>query len=248
MNTPASFPCSSARIGQPSSLAPPVATLQNKFPITLEGTVRPYVCNIPDDQVLCLSSPDCHVQVFLVAWMDKNRGEVAHVAFPSTGAGKFTLGMLLHDQDSRHLKVQACMRFRDKESNNTRSITLAVSASDLTHLLQGHTDSFRMYDQFSDGNYVDITLSVKNALDYANHPDSPPSNPRITFGPSALDHIGVLNDSMGHVSSQIMANLCTNTVCMPPGTIPFKKGITRYHPVVSFFSLCMGTPAYVLLL
>jgi hypothetical protein len=224
------------------------ASTQKKYPITLEGTVRPYVCNIPDDQVLCLSGPDCHVQVFLVAWMDKHRGELAHVAFPASGAGNFTLGMHLHDQDSRHLKIQVCMRIRDQESNNVRTTTLAVSATDLTPLLQGTADSFRMYDQFTEGNYVDITLRVKNALDYANHPESPSSNPRITFGPSALDHIATLNNSMGLVSEHIMNNLCTNTVCMPPGTTPFKRGMTRCPPPFVFLSLFLGTPAYVLML
>ena len=222
------------------------------YPIRLEGTVRPYVCNIAEDQLIRFSGPDCHVQVFCLAWMDKHRGELAHVAFPSGGgAGNFALGMDLHEHDSRHLKVQVSMRIRDEETNNVRTITLAVSASDLTTLLQGQSDSFRMYDQFTDGNYVDITLRIKNATDYANHPQSLAGSPLITLGPSALDNIGALNASMAQVSAHVNANLATNSVCIPAGAMPFKKGMTRSVPPLPFplffFSLCVGTPAYSLL-
>ena len=75
-------PKSRARVGSTDSTASSA-----RFPIVLEGTVRPFVCNIAEDQFIRFSGPNCHVQVFLVAWMDKTRGEIAHVAFPGKGGG-----------------------------------------------------------------------------------------------------------------------------------------------------------------
>lgn len=148
----------------------------------------------------------------------------------SQGSGTFMLSLNVRDGDPKYLKLQACVRVRDPESKNKRNFNVAVSCADLAKMLEGEEESFIMQDQFTPGNFVDVSMRVNNASDFRNHVShkDDAEKPLITFGPSALDKIAAWNDIVSRVSNELVQNLQKNKITMSPGSEGFKDGITWY--------------------
>ncbi len=246
----------------PAALSTPsVSSSPRKYPIHVEGTARVFTTFLPVDAIDQMDEP-CKApprQVFMYAWIDKENGVSSHVSEPfSEDGGRFAFKMEIKDGDSPALKLHASLRTQDQESKNFRTFPLAVSCSDLEALLQGGEDSFCMEDQFMEGNFVSVTLRVKNADQYRNHLSclTDQSKPFIGFGSTALDRIAECNEIMARISSQIQKNIVANKMVDAPGFANFKMGLTRCEPPppthlappLLFVSLFLGTPAYILLL
>jgi hypothetical protein len=241
---------------------PPVASgpttgVVVEYPLKLQGTVRLFTNNLPMDSFINLSNPGDH-QTYTYCWIDGTRGSGAHVAFAAQGApGVFNLNINLRQEDPDLLKMQACMRMRDENTNNLRTVTLAVSAVDLGKLLSGEEDHIVMCDQFIEGNYCELTIRLTNASDYANFkgPQAEKglgllpvasTKPFIQLKPSSLRSLKDINEQVTTVSSRFIDAMGRFNVSMAKGGAPFYRGVTRSVPTpVLFLSLMLGTPAYV---
>jgi hypothetical protein len=227
----------------------------SEYPLQLKGTVRLYTCNLPVDTFVDLSDPNDH-QAYAYCWIDSERGNGGHVTYSSPSAsGDFHLRINLRQSDPDLLKLQVCMWLRDKSTNNFRTVTVSLSAADLTKLLNGEEQQVVMYDQFIPGNFCDVMLRAVNASDYANfhgadkNKNSLSQKPLIRLSPSALRSIPELNQEFKQLSEAFCKSLASQNIQIPAGGEPFRIGVTRSPPIPTpllFLSLMLGTPAHVL--
>jgi hypothetical protein len=235
-----------------SSLRQASKTVLTEYPLRMEGTARLYTCNLPMDTFVDFSDPKDH-QSYTYCWIDGERGRGGHISFPTPGtSGVFKLDINLRQGDPDLLKTQVSMHMRDQNTNNFRTVTLAVSAVDLSKLLAGETDRVVMYDQFVPGNFCDLSIRATNASDYANFQaatavSASTTKPLLQLRPSSLRNLKIINDQVKSVSDQFVDAMGRFNVAMAKGGEPFYRGVTRCPPApVLFFSLMLGTPAYAL--
>ena len=230
--------------------------ISTEYPLRMEGTARLYTCNLPMDSFVDFSDPKDH-QSYTYCWIDGERGRGGHISFPTPGtSGVFKLDINLRQGDPDLLKTQVSMHMRDQNTNNFRTVTLAVSAVDLEKILAGETDRVVMYDQFVPGNFCDLSIRATNASDYANFKAAATASelglilgpkPLLQLRPSSLRNLKIINDQVKSVSDQFVDALGRFNVAMAKGGEPFYRGVTRSPPApVLFFSLMLGTPAYAL--
>jgi hypothetical protein len=236
------------------------SSVPSEYPIRLEGRVKTFAAKLPIDSLADLSGGTLDgARVFLYCWVDQTRGQGAHVHYQSSHLasdpvdpalrhnGWFCMDMSLRDGDPDILKVAACMRMKDQETNNTRNATLAVSGTQLDRLLMGEEQTFTMVDQFVPGNFTEVVMRATNASDYANHPGAHPGAPRISLSRSSLwDIETVFRPVVTDNSNRILDILVSNKMKATKGGSGFLAGMTRSVPC--FITLFLGTPAYVLML
>ena len=237
-----------------------------EYPVTLEGQMRTFVARMPVEALVDLSDGS-DISVFLYCWANPERGQGAHAHYKpcdiasSPGSpvvpfhnGEFKLTLNLRDQDPDLLKLTACMRMKDPQTNNTRNAVLATSAVQLDRLLMGEEQSLVMYDQFTPGNYTEVIIRASNAADYGNCVSALTSRPSVRgaldVGPfirlsrSNLWDMDVFEKEVMGVSNRIGESLQKHGVQYTPGGAQFNTGLTRCDRVLLFISLFLGTPAY----
>jgi hypothetical protein len=162
--------------------------------------------------------------------------------------------MAIRDGDPDLLKVMACFRMKDNETNNRRTTTLAASAVHLGKLLETGEQRHTMYSQFDMGNYVELLVRVTNASqqsssmmgERAAHP------PLVRLQRSALWDVKEMAQDAQDVSSSMRSSMNKYAMKDPPGGASFRLGETRCDFVAPlptpllFLCLCLGTPAYSL--
>jgi hypothetical protein len=225
--------------------------------LQLVGRVKTFVARLPVNALEDLSGKD--LRVYIYCWIDSTRGQGGHVHYnpcdiasephkrPKHDGGFSITVNVKKSGDPDLIKIMACMRMKDQETQNTRNATLAVSAAQLDRMLTGEEQGLTMFDQFTPGNYTEVRIGVANAADFANHASTPAGStlPRITFRRSSLwDIETVFRPSVTSASNSIMSVLVSNRMEPTEGGAPFLSGLTRF---VYFLSLFLGTPAYVLL-
>lgn len=244
---------------QPNHVPRPNALPSSKsvvdYPLHIEGTARLYTCNLPMDTFVDFSNPKDH-QSYTYCWINGDRGAGGHISFPTPGTcGEFKVDLSVRQGDPDLLKTQVSMHFRDENTKNFRTSTLAVSVVDLCKLLEGGEDRVVMYDQFVQGNFCDLTFRLTNASDYANYKGdsgvgrSVSTRPKsfLNLKPSALRGLKDINEQVNSVSQHFVDAMGQNNVAMAKGGEPFYRGVTRFVPQpLLFFSLMLGTPAYAL--
>ncbi len=198
-----------------------------------QGVVRVYTCEIPDDSIIDVSSTGIN-PIYVTCWIDGQRGKSAHVSFQSRShPGTFTLDLNLKDGDPDKLKIQLCMRMLDTETGNRRSAELGTSYACIQPMMLGQIDEFVVPNTFSPGNKVQVAMSLGNASDFRNHPDSATDmhKPLLRFTESKIDYIDQFNAHVNMVSATIGTNNGTNRTKMPPGGDAFQDGTTRCSPL-----------------
>lgn len=251
-----------------SSALPPYTRAIMEYPVVLEGRARTFVARMPVEALVDVSDGS-DISVFLYCWASPERGQGARAHYKpcdiaaSTGQqapdpthnGEFRLTVNIRDDDPDLLKITACMRMKDPQTNNTRNAVLASSAVQLDRLLMGEEQSLTMYDQFTPGNYTEVVIRASNADDYANCARAAralagrndlDSGPRIRLSRSHLWDLDVFDKEVTAVSSKIGDSILKNGVQYTPGGAQFNTGLTRSARVVLFISLFLGTPAYAL--
>lgn len=235
---------------QQASTGLPISSSEScLMPVHFAGSVKLSYMGIPMNTVLDLSDHGAG-HAFLTAWIDKTRGQSAHVHFQeaTTGlraatksrveqTGSFRFSLPFRHQDSNLLKLQFCLRMQDKETRNRRSMELCMSYAEMNTMLRGESDQFRIVNQFDESISADVTLSIVNARDFRNHPGSANDcgKPFLTLSPSHLTQLKAVNQDAEGLSCYIGRVLKSNGCAMPPGGAPFELGLTRY-PLCS--SLC----------
>lgn len=228
---------------QQASTGLPVSTSESPdMPVHFSGSVKLSYMGIPMNTVLDLSDHGAG-QAFLTAWVDKTRGQSAHVHFQeaNTGlraddtkgrvvqTGTFVFSLPFRHQDPNLLKLQFCLRMQDSETRNRRSMELCMSYAEMDKMLRGGCDRFRIVNQFDTSITADVALSISNAKDFRNHPTSANDcgKPYLTLSPSHLTQLKAVNRDAEGVSCYIGRVLKKNGCAMPPGGAPFEMGLTR---------------------
>jgi hypothetical protein len=215
--------------------------------VMFQGKVQLYTCGISETTFMDFSDTALR-QVYATCWIDGERGKSAHVEFPVKGMpGQFQLSLPFRDGDPEWVKVQLSMRMRDEETNNRRTAELCMSHADMTPMLRGEVDAFRMPNQFNEGTYADVALLIPNAAEFRNHPTSAQdmSKPLLTLSPSKLAGMVDHNKDMRKLSAAVTDVLHKNDGKAPPGGEPFLDGMSRLPRALLALSLLLGTPAYV---
>lgn len=220
--------------------------------VHFSGTVKLSYMGLPMETMLDLSEHGTG-HAFVTAWVDRSRSQSAHVKFqddsmesqPGKGRkaradkakvmqnGSFQFSMPLCHQDPDRLKLQFCLRMRDQETNNRRSMELCMSYADMKVMLQGKTDTFRIVNQFDQLIAADVSLSITNAEDFRNHPSSASdcSKPYLTLVASKLRLLESVNKDAEDLSVYMQKTLDKNRCVMPPGGAAFQMGLTRSVPI-----------------
>lgn len=210
--------------------------------VQVEGTVQLFVSDMPESSFVDLTNSGTH-PVFACCWIDRHRGQTAHVEFPpGSGVGVFRVDLDFKDGDTDKLKVQLSMRMQDPGTSNRRTVPLTTSCAHMTPMLAGRPDLFRMPDQFVAGNFVNVTMRVLNHADFKDRP--------LDLKPSALNKIPAFNKHVRRVSEAIEANNKLNNTQFPRGTGSMRSGDSRCAPLPTplvVLALALGTPAYTLL-
>ena len=243
-----------------------------EYPLQISGRARTFVSRMPIDALQDLSdNGGSGITVFMYCWIDHERGQGGHVHFvpcdiagdssvhnnPAFGShnGEFSLSLPIRDKDPDLLKLMGCMRMKDQETRNTRTVTLATSAVQLDRLLMGEEQCVTMYDQFCPSNYTEVVLKASNATEFANHASHASSMhdggqfeglPYINFCKSHLWSMGLCDDEINNVTNSIQEKIMKYGMQAPPGGDEFTYGQTRFEKALLFLSLCLGTPAYTL--
>lgn len=237
--------------------------------VRLEGRARTFVNRLPAD-VVCDLTDGSPMHVYMYCWIDSERGQGARVhyspcdiaASPGTvGAeiqhhGEFDLALHVLDNDPDLLKIMACMRMKDQETKNSRTVTLAASAVQLDRLLMGEEQKLTMYSQFDPGNYTEVVIRASNAQEFANCASAKAAGqehrPLVKLSRSSLWDMDVSDQAVNGVSAAIVEKIQKYLMSAPPGGEPFIAGLTRsprrvacIKPLV-FLSLFLGTPGYAL--
>lgn len=239
--------------------------------VMLEGRARTFVNRLAAEAV-CDLGDNSHMRVYMYCWIDSERGQGAHVHYaprdialqPGSGTGlqdaqhdgEFSMGLHVLDNDPDLLKIMACMRMRDQETKNERTVTLAASAVQMDRLLMGEEQTLTMYSQFDPGNYTEVVIRASNANEFANCPHATPSVsgqplPLVKLSRSNLWDMGISDQVASEVSGNMQEKIQKYLMESPPGGQPFIPGLTRSAPVsqndpLLFFSLFLGTPGYAL--
>ena len=218
---------------------------QPRHTVRFQGKIRVFTSGLPEDTFVDLSENGTH-HMYATCWIDGNRGKSAHVAFPSYGnvgascsQGPETLGTFALELDycdtgdSNALKIQFCMRMLDPDSQNRRSAEICMGHAWADKMLQGETDRFRVKNQFTEGNYIDVEMVAVNACDFRNHPGNAAClwKPLITFSPSKLAQLAEGNQDMHQLTNNVISVLKKNKALLSNEAEGFLPGLTR-----SFFS------------
>jgi len=211
--------------------------------VHLTGSVELFTSTMPESSFVDFSDAGTH-PVFIGCWIDGVRGETAHVFFqPGVGVGTFKLALPFRDGDFDKVKVQVSMRMRDDGSGNRRTVPLCSSCAYMQPMLQGNTDTFQMPDEFINGNYARVSMSISNVGDFQAQP--------LRLSASNLDRLKEFNAGIKKMSASIADNTDKNSMAFINGGEQMKDGGTRYTPpclLLVALSLMLGTPAYVFLL
>lgn len=254
-----------------------------EYPINIEGQALTFIGRLPAHAMADLSDPS-NYHVYIYSWIDSERGQGCRVHYKPCDIasceeaggeesqkhnGSFSMTLFVRDGDPDLLKVMACFRMKDDETNNKRTTTLATSAISLEQLLQTGEQRQTMYSQFDIGNYVEVVLRVTNTHDYANSAlttrcskkglnESTSQLPFIRFERSALWDIESMDADVQNVSNSMRGSMRKYAMKDPPGGASFRFGETRYvccdRPTppsspyllptpLLFLCLCLGTPA-----
>lgn len=168
-------------------------------------------------------------QVYVTAWIDGERSKSAHVSFHSSKSqGHFQLSLPFRQGDPDLLKLQFCVRMRDQATNNKRSMEVYTTCARMQEMLEGRVDRFRTKNQFSPSIYADVEISILNATDFRNHPDSAncTNKPLLRLERSKLNRLAHVNDLCDNLSKQVIRTLKNNQASAPPGGAPYLEGIT----------------------
>lgn len=217
--------------------------------VRFQADVRVFTCGLPEDTIVDLTASGTH-HMYATCWIDGERGRSAHVVFPeATGSqhsGTFTLDLPYRESgDSNALKIQFCMRMLDTDSHNRRSAEICMGHAWADKMLAGETDRFRVANQFTDGNYINVEMRALNASDFRNHSGQASDNkPLLTFSATKLALLAQGNEDMELVTKEMKGVLKKNSAGVPDDGAGFMEGMTRF---LLFFSLCLGTPAYALI-
>ena len=210
--------------------------------VHFEGSVQLFTSTMPESSFVDFSDAGNHL-VFVGCWIDGTRGDTTHVTFVSGGGvGTFKISLPFRENDYDKLKIQVSMRMRDDGSKNRRTVPLCSSCAYMQPMLSGGTDEFQMPDEFIEGSYARVSMSITNVGDFEKQP--------LQLKVSNLDRIHVMNASIDKIEASIEADSSRNNMVYANGGGNMKNGKTRYHlpfPVM-FFSLMLGIPAYVFLL
>lgn len=208
--------------------------------VHFEGSLELFTSTMPESSFVDFSDAGTH-PVYVCCWIDGQRGETAHVSFPpGKGMGVFKLCLPFRDGDFDKLKVQASMRMRDDETGNRRTVPLCSSCAYIQPMLRGETDEFQMPDEFIDGSYARIRMSISNVGEFQKQP--------LQLVASNLDRLQQLNAGVKRISAHIADNTAKNGMVFTKDGEQMKDGVTRYPVILVAFSLLLGTPAYVFLL
>lgn len=200
-----------------------------------------FVSDMPEASFVDLTNSGTH-PVFVCCWIDKHRGKTAHVEFaPGSGVGVFRLDLDFREGDSDKLKIQLSMRMLDQGTANRRTVPLTTSCANVTTMLAGEADLFRMPDQFIAGNYVNVSMRIVNHKEFQSQP--------LRLLPSALNKIPEFNKHVRRVSQAMEANNAMNKTQFLRGADSMRSGDSRccLPTPVLVLALALGTPAYTLL-
>lgn len=224
---------------------------QPSHTVRFQGKIRVFTCGLPEESLVDLSENGTH-HMYATCWIDGSRGKSSHVAFPSqanvgesaqgpeTMFGTFALELDYRDAgDSNAVKIQFCIRMLDPDSHNRRSAEICMGHAWADKMLQGETDRFRVANQFTEGNYIDVEMLAVNARDYRNHSSNAGvmSRPLITFSPSKLAQLAEGNQDMRQLTDDMVSVLKKNHAVLPDEAEGFVPGLTR-----SFFLFLHRSP------
>jgi len=240
--------CIKARVGPGEQTHMPGTPLPALHTVRFQGKIRVFTCGLPEDALVDLSGEGTH-HMYATCWIDGERGRSAHVAFsPDGGAGTFEVELGYRESgDSNALKIQFCMRMLDPDSHNRRSVEICMGHAWADKMLRGETDRFRVANQFTDGNFIDVEMRALNAGDFRNAGAT--AGPLLAFSPSKVELLAEGNADMQGISKGVVEALKRNQAEVPGEGGGFIPGMTRFPfpPLLLFVSLCLGTPAYALL-
>jgi hypothetical protein len=207
--------------------------------VRFEGSVQLFISTMPESSFVDFSDAGTH-PIFACCWIDGGRGETAHVTFsPGEPMGRFKIALKFRDNDFDKVKLQISMRMRDGETGNRRTVPLCSSCAFMQPMLRGEKDLFQMPDQFIDGSYARVSMSITNVGDFQAKP--------LRLRASNLDRLPEFNKHVAEVTAYMQGVMGKNNMSFPQGS-QMKNGETRYPPLLVAFSLLLGTPAYVFLL
>ena len=227
----------------PGSGAPASHVTGSDRLVHFEGTVQLFTSTMPESSFVDFSDAGTHL-VFVGCWIDGSRGDTTHVTFQAGGGvGTFKLSLPFRDDDYDKLKIQVSMRMRDDGSKNRRTVPLCSSCAYMQTMLSGQTDEFQVPDEFIDGSYARVSMSIINVSDFQKQP--------LQLKTSSLDRVPVMNASIDKINASIADDSVKNSLSFTKGGGQMKDGVTRYPQppfLVVFLSLVLGVPAYVFLL
>lgn len=211
-------------------------TSNGEHTLEFSGSVELVTLGMPMNTLTDLSD-QAPSQVFVTAWIDGNRGKSAHVSFnssdqetPSTNQGNFRFSLPFRQGDPDCLKMQFCIRMRDTETNNKRSAELYMSYADMNTMLKGHTDRFKVRNQFSTGTLGTVQLRISNADRFRNYtcgnPNDACDGPFLHLSKSKIRMIQQMNKLSQQLSKRMQVNVDRNKCQMPPGGAVFIEGLT----------------------
>lgn len=211
--------------------------------VHFEGSVQLFTSTMPESSFVDFSDAGNHL-VFVGCWIDGTRGDTTHVTFQAGGGvGTFKMSLPFREDDYDKLKIQVSMRMRDDGSKNRRTVPLCSSCAYMQTMLSGGADEFQMPDEFIEGNYARVSMSITNVGDFQKQP--------LRLRASSLDRLPVMNASIDRIGASIADDSVKNNLSYKNGGVQMKDGGTRclkHSYVTVFISLMLGVPAYVFLL
>ena len=210
--------------------------------VRFEGTVQLFTGGMPESSFVDFSETGGH-PVFACCWVDRDRATSTRVVFPvGGGPGVFHVDLDYRDEDTDKVKVIISMRMRDDDSGNRRTVPLCSSCAQMTPMLSGESDDFKMLDQVYDSSYARVGMRILNLNDFEKQP--------LRLRASSLDLIPVFNRKIHELTSVIAENNMKNSTKFVQGGASMQSGESRYalpHPAVLFMLLFLGTPAHAFL-